>query len=61
MSDQYGDLFSHQLAPRANIFRRDAPQIVTLDDFKREMRYNKWKTDPFSLGSPANAISSRNF
>lgn len=44
---------------RHNIFKRDAPQIQSLEDFKRVMRSNSYLTDPLSEGNPKHTISSR--
>ena len=48
-----------QLAPRAKIFRRDAGKVTDMDSFLQIMRSNAYKTDPYSEGSPWNAICSR--
>ena len=48
-----------QLAPRAKIFRRDAGKVTDMDGFLQIMRSNAYKTDPYSAGSPWNAICSR--
>lgn len=56
---KYGDVFSYELNPRANIFRRDQGQVESLDDMMAIMQYNNWKTDPLSNGYPGDAISSR--
>jgi len=48
-----------QLAPRAKIFRRDAGKVTNMDQFLEIMRYNDYKNDPYSAGSPWNAICSR--
>ena len=45
--------------PRHAIFRRNATQVKTLDDFGALMRYNNYKHDPLSHGSPMNAIMAR--
>jgi len=55
----YGDYFSWDKCPRANIFRRDQGGVVTEADMRRIMRYNNWKYDPLSLGNPDNAIAAR--
>jgi hypothetical protein len=34
---------SHDLAPRAQIFRRDQAKVTDLDSFKEIMRYNNYK------------------
>jgi hypothetical protein len=49
----------YQLAPRAQIFRRDQAKVVDLDSFKDLMRENYYTTDPYAKGDPWNAICSR--
>jgi len=49
----------YQTAPRANIFRRDQGKVDDLEGMKWIMRENQYKTDPYSKGSPWNAICSR--
>jgi len=49
----------YQTAPRANIFRRDQGSVDDIDGMKWIMRENNYKTDPYSKGSPWNAICSR--
>ena len=56
MSHMVGDWES---APRHAIFKRNATQVKTLDDFGALMRYNNYKHDPLSHGSPMNAIMAR--
>ena len=46
-------------APRHAIFRRNATSVATLDDFGALMRYNNYRHDPLSHGSPMNAIMAR--
>ncbi|GHP11886.1 phospholipase B domain containing [Pycnococcus provasolii] len=50
---------NYQLAPRAKIFRRDAGNVHDLDGLKAILRYNDFKHDPYSGGSPFGAICSR--
>jgi len=57
--EKFGDQYSYTKCPRAQIFRRDFVKVVDLDSMKFMLQYNDWKNDPLSLGSPANAISSR--
>jgi len=54
-----GPEFSYQMAPRAQIFRRDQGKVVDLTSFKTIMRYNDYKNDPISKGDPGKAICSR--
>lgn len=48
-----------QLAPRAQIFRARQGSVVDMPSFTALMRYNDFKNDPLSQGSPWNAICSR--
>lgn len=50
---------SYQLAPRAQIFRRDAGTVQTMDDMMNFMRYNEYKIDPYAEGNPWSAICAR--
>jgi hypothetical protein len=49
----------YQMAPRAQIFRRDNGLAKDFDGFLGVMRYNDYTEDPYSKGSPWNAICSR--
>ena len=51
MYDKFGDHYSHDLSPRAKVFRRDHAKVLDRESFKTLMRYNDWRHDPFSLGS----------
>lgn len=59
MVKKRGIEFSYQMAPRAQIFRRDAEKVVDIDSMKKVMRYNDYLSDPLSRGNPANTICSR--
>ena len=48
-----------QLCPRAKIFRRDAGAVNDMNSFVGLLRSNDYKNDPYSGGSPWNAICSR--
>jgi len=50
---------TYQLAPRAKIFRRDEGTVVDNDSFQKLMRFNEYKTDPYSDGDPLKSICSR--
>jgi len=64
---QYGPWFSWHDTARANIFRRDAPNVVDEAGFRRLVRYNDFQHDPLSTqgctGNPPssaeNAIAAR--
>ncbi|EGG24025.1 hypothetical protein DFA_06163 [Cavenderia fasciculata] len=57
--NKYGDIFSYQLNPRSNIFRRDQSSVYSLTDMQAIMTSNMYRVDPFSDGYPGNAIASR--
>lgn len=57
--NKHGVEFSYQMAPRAEIFRRDQGKVVDLESFKAIMRYNDYKNDPYAKGDPNKAICSR--
>eukprot|EP00698_Gefionella_okellyi_P022872 TRINITY_DN7660_c0_g1_i1.p1 TRINITY_DN7660_c0_g1~~TRINITY_DN7660_c0_g1_i1.p1 ORF type:complete len:530 (+),score=102.91 TRINITY_DN7660_c0_g1_i1:49-1638(+) len=59
MEAKYGNEFSYQLCARAEIFRRDAGAVETVDQMKRFMLENDFHHDPLSQNNPANAISAR--
>lgn len=59
MYEIFGDYFSYENSPRAQIFQRDARKVNTLDDMKMMISYNDWQHDPLSGESAANAIASR--
>jgi len=54
--DLLGKNHTHGMVPRAQIFRRD---VTDFDAMKMVMRSNNFKTDPYSLGNPGNAICAR--
>jgi len=57
--EKYGNEFSYSQCARAQIFRRDAGAVQTMDDMKRIMRYNEFQTDPLSLHDACKQISAR--
>jgi hypothetical protein len=59
MFEKYGNEYSYTMCPRAQIFRRDAPAVQTMDDMKRIMRYNQYQTDTLSLHDACKGISAR--
>ena len=50
---------SYDLSPRAKIFRRDAAKVTDMESMKAIMRYNDFRHDKYSEGSPSNTICSR--
>eukprot|EP01060_Flectonema_neradi_P030152 TRINITY_DN430_c1_g3_i1.p1 TRINITY_DN430_c1_g3~~TRINITY_DN430_c1_g3_i1.p1 ORF type:complete len:553 (+),score=98.41 TRINITY_DN430_c1_g3_i1:75-1661(+) len=50
---------SYQTAPRAKVFRRDADKVTSLGTYEDILRYNAYKTDPYSGGSPCGQICCR--
>lgn len=48
-----------QVAPRAEIFRRDQGSVCSLADMKRLMRYNDYAHDPLSGGQPYASVCAR--
>ncbi|BFZ21350.1 hypothetical protein BsWGS_24390 [Bradybaena similaris] len=54
-----GRQHSYELSSRAIIFRRDQSTVKDMDTLKAIMRYNNYKNDPYSGGSPWGAICSR--
>ena len=54
-----GSAHSYELAPRAKIFRRDQGSVVDMESFKKIMRYNDYREDPYSEGNPTYAICAR--
>jgi len=59
MVAQFGDLYSYEKAPRAQIFRRDYSKVGDIKGMQHIMQYNDYKYDPLSKGDPTNAISAR--
>lgn len=59
MKQQYGNGYSYNQCPRANIFRRDHSNVINLESMQTIMTYNQYQTDPLSLGDPCNAIMCR--
>ena len=55
----HGPSESYDLAPRANIFRRDQGNANNFSAFKRLMRSNNYKTDPLSHGHACETICCR--
>uniref|UniRef100_K3X8S8 Phospholipase B-like n=1 Tax=Globisporangium ultimum (strain ATCC 200006 / CBS 805.95 / DAOM BR144) TaxID=431595 RepID=K3X8S8_GLOUD len=59
ISTNRSESWSHANCTRAKIFQRDAPQVKSLDDLKRIMRYNNWREDPLSSRHASHAVASR--
>ncbi|KAL6068912.1 Phospholipase B-like [Balamuthia mandrillaris] len=65
MKAKYGDSYSYERCPRANIFRRNVTQLPNeaswngLKAVGELLQYNNWQEDPLSLKRPNLAISSR--
>jgi len=63
---QYGDYFTHDKCPRAQIFKRDQGKVVDLHSMMLLMRSNDFEHDPLSRCnctppySSENTISARN-
>lgn len=60
MWQDYGELFSYDLCPRAKIFRRDQSSVTDLASLKYIMRYNNYKKDPYTNKDPCKTICCRN-
>ncbi|EFC45509.1 predicted protein [Naegleria gruberi] len=56
---KYGDFWSYEHCPRANIFRRDLPAVTDIEGVKSLIRQNKYQTDPFSGGDACHAVAAR--
>ncbi|XP_071797643.1 phospholipase B-like 1 isoform X1 [Asterias amurensis] len=59
MKAKKGNLYSYQLTPRAEIFRRDNGNVKDMDSLMNVMRYNDYLHDPYSEKNPAFTICSR--
>ena len=64
MVKKFGNYFTHDLCPRAQIFRRDQGKVTDIDGLKKIMRYNDYQNDPYSIDTTGNpnpmyAICSR--
>ena len=56
---KFGNSNSYQLAPRAEIFRRDVGTVVDMESFEYIMRYNDYLNDPYAMGNPWSAVCAR--
>ncbi|OQR76026.1 putative phospholipase B 2-like [Tropilaelaps mercedesae] len=65
MVKKFGDWFTYDRSPRANIFRRDHTKVSDIDSMLKLMRYNDYQRDEFSRCnctppySAENGISAR--
>ncbi|XP_065837350.1 phospholipase B-like 1 [Oscarella lobularis] len=57
--ESHGVEFSHELAPRAKIFRRDSDKVAGVESLKSLLRYNNYKNEPYSGGNACNTICCR--
>jgi hypothetical protein len=53
------DSFDYATCARAKIFRRDQHTVKDMDSYKKILRYNDYKNDPFSKNNPSLAIACR--
>jgi hypothetical protein len=58
-AEHYGTMFTYENNPRAEIFRRNAGNVATIEDTQQMLRYNDYLHDRLSQGNPGFAISSR--
>eukprot|EP00759_Apiculatamorpha_spiralis_P027977 PhF_6_TR30581/c0_g1_i1/m.44962 len=58
MYNEYGDFFSPTKYSRGEIFARELPNVETMEDAQRLIRYNNYQSDPFSLCPNCNPKSS---
>jgi len=56
---KFGDIWSHDRCPRANIFRREQAHTSDITGLRSLLRFNEWQTDPLSLNSPYFTIAAR--
>lgn len=60
MVEKYGDSYTYDNCSRANIFRRNATDVVDLPSVRALLRYNNFQHDPLSGGDPIlGSVSSR--
>jgi len=58
-AEKFGPDKSYELAPRAKIFRRDAPKVAAFWQYRDILRYNDYLNDVYGDSNPWNAICSR--
>jgi hypothetical protein len=56
---KHGVEFSYQLAPRAEIFRRDQTKVTDIESLKYMMRYNNYKNEEYADGNACNTVCCR--
>jgi hypothetical protein len=56
---KYGDVWSYQRTPRAQIFRRDQDSVKDISSLQTLMRSNDFEHDPLSLGCPNFQLACR--
>eukprot|EP01133_Synstelium_polycarpum_P003945 gene3945-4568_t len=56
---KFGNSYSYTNCPRAQIFNRNATNVMDFLDMQDLMQFNNYVKDPLSMSSPMNAISSR--
>ena len=54
-----GDYYSYYDSARFKIFAREAPKVKDVEDFKRVMRFNRYKDDEYGHGDPGQMILAR--
>ena len=54
-----GERFSYQMAPRAQIFRRDQTRVRSDADMQQLLRYNQFESDPVAKGDPCKQLACR--
>eukprot|EP00667_Euglena_gracilis_P004541 EG_transcript_4564 len=59
LARKHDDSWSHNHCARARIFAERAPQVESLADLKKLLRYNDWRVDPLCRGHPSNGIAAR--
>ena len=59
MYQKFGNFYSHDNCARATIYRRDYKQVQMIEDLRKLQRYNRWQSDPLSLGDACRGISAR--
>jgi len=59
MVTKYGQMYTYDMCPRAQIFKQQQPTIKDLPTLQTVMRYNKFQTDPLSLNCAAWSLASR--